>query len=303
MIGVRFANQGGDMLKDGFYTAVGTPLDDSGNILVESLGRQIEDQIAVGASGILIFGTMGMGGCIKTDQYEAGIEAAVAAVGKRCALLVGASDNSVGRMADKLAVTARHDIDGVVVTAPYYFKTGDASLLNFFETTAGLSEKDYYLYDHEPITKHKITFDMVKKLMEIPNVKGIKSGDLVLIKHLSNYAKDKDFAPVFSGSDLFDVAHAFGITRYLDGIFACMPKSIGEAQRCFNQGDATGARSVLRNMMQTRDIMLGIGIWPSFTHAMNLLGYEGNFAPDYELDISDADKKATADVLKRLGEL
>ena len=102
-------------------------------------------------------------------------------------------------------------------TWEHYFKTGDASLHNFFAKTAEMSKTDYYLYDHEPITKHKITFDMVTRLMEIPQVKGIKSGDLVMIKQLSEHVTEEDFSPVFSGSDLFDVAHAFGITRCLDG--------------------------------------------------------------------------------------
>lgn len=291
------------MLKKGFFTAIGTPLDDEGCIVISSLKKQIERQIEAGATGVFLYGTMGMGGCIRNSEYEDGIKAAIKAVDKRCVLLVGASDNSLQRVADKMKIVNKYDaIDGVVMTAPYYFKTGEASLVNFFMKTAAMTKKDYYLYDHEPITKHKLTSGIMAKLMKAPNIKGIKSGDLVLIKQLTETAGE-DFTPIFSGSDLFDVAHNSGITRYLDGIFACMPASTGLLQKYFDSNDAVGANKQLRKMMGVRDEMIAVGIWPAFSYAMNLLGYEGNFSPDYEMDIGDDAKKIVAAGLKKLGEI
>lgn len=291
------------MLNKGFYTALGTPLDSKGCIIKESLTKQIKDQIAAGASGLLLFGTMGIGGCIKNTEFEEGIKIAVAAVNKKCKLLVGSAENSLARVADKMAIVNKYDIDGVVLTAPYYIQTDEATLINFFEKSAAMTTKDFYLYDHLPITKHKITYPMMKKLMGTSNIKGIKSGDLVLIKALTENPEREDFTPIFSGSDLFDVAYPFGVQRYLDGIFACMPKSISNVQKCFNNGDMTGAKAALSHMMEVRDVMIGLGIWPAFSCAMNLLGYEGSFVPDYIKDIDDNAKKIVEDGLRELGEL
>ncbi len=33
--------------------------------------------------------------------------------------------------------------------------------------------------------------------------------------------------------------------------------------------------------MLIRDTMFGVGLWQAFTYAMNLLGYQGHFHPDY----------------------
>jgi putative protease len=70
------------MLKKGFYCALGTPLDQNGNIIKHSLEAHIESQIGAGASGLLLMGTMGMLGCIKSDQYQIAVETAVKAVGE-----------------------------------------------------------------------------------------------------------------------------------------------------------------------------------------------------------------------------
>ena len=58
------------MRKDGFYTALGTPLDDQGKVVKQSFVKQIEDQIASGASGLLVMGTMGALGTIRNSAYE-----------------------------------------------------------------------------------------------------------------------------------------------------------------------------------------------------------------------------------------
>ena len=47
-------------LKKGFYTALGTPVDNDGNIVAESLKKEIDMQIDAGASGLLLMGSMGM---------------------------------------------------------------------------------------------------------------------------------------------------------------------------------------------------------------------------------------------------
>ena len=47
-------------LKDGFYTALGTPLDKDGNLVKESLTKHIKQQMEAGASGLLLMGSMGI---------------------------------------------------------------------------------------------------------------------------------------------------------------------------------------------------------------------------------------------------
>ncbi len=291
-------------MKQGFYTALGTPLDGEGNLIPESLSRQIEDQIAAGAAGLLLMGTMGMLGCIRNDVYEDLVAVASKAVKGRVRLLVGAFDNSLSRVKSRFDILKKYPVDAAVLTPPYYFKMDKPTLMNFFRGAAALTDMDIYLYDHEPITKHKISLDMVTELSGLSNIRGIKSGDLVLIKALYDSTTiKKNFLPIFSGSDLFAVSNIYGIKNYLDGIFACFPATIREVQLCFDKEDFEGAKKGLARLMGGRDEMIALGIWPAFSHAMNLLGYAGNHAPDYELPLSEASKEKVADILRRCGEL
>ncbi len=270
------------MLKEGFYCALGTPLDESGELLPDSLKQHIGDQIKHGASGLLLMGTMGMLGCIRDDQYEPIVAQAVNAVEGRVPLLVGAADNSIARMKARLKALEKYPV-AAVLTAPYYFDMDRGGMLRYFKAAAEGDGIDLYLYDHPFTARRKIELEDVLELAALPRYKGIKTGDAVLIRKLHESKELKeDFTPIFSNSDLFSMGRAFGIRRTLDGIYACFPKTAGEMQRAWDREDLPGGNAAVNRIMKARDGMIALGIWPAFTAAMNLLGYKGNFGPDYE---------------------
>lgn len=288
------------MLKEGFYCALGTPLDCQGRLIPHSLHRHIEDQIEQGAAGLLLMGTMGMLGCIRSDEYERVVQEGVAAVKGRVPLLVGAADNSIARMQQRLAVLNKHPVSAVL-TAPYYFDINRDTAMRYFKAAAEVGNLDLYLYDHPYTARYKLTFDDVLELAALPRYKGIKTGDAVLIKKLLLAKELKaDFAPIFSNSDLFSMGHAFGVQRVLDGIFACFPKTTGAMQRAWNQGDVAAGNAAVERIMAARDQMFALELWPAFTEAMNLLGYEGNFSPDYEPVFDPVKDKQKLDAVRAL---
>lgn len=291
-------------MKDGFYTALGTPYLPDGTLAEAGYRKEIEQQIQAGASGVLAMGTMGLLGCVPEAEYERVIRVACDAVAGRVRVLVGATDNSLTRVKARMDIINKYPVDVVVLTPPYYDRLNNDLLVDFLTKCAAMTEKDVYLYDHVGITQHKLNFAQVKKLAQIPNLKGIKSADLVLIKALHDDPEIKeDFMPIFSGSDLFGVANQYGIKNYLDGIFSCFPATIGKIQKCFDAEDYEGAKYWLKMMMDARDDMLAGGLWPMFSYAMNLLGCEGLFGHDYDPPANEKQKAATEEIMKRLGEI
>jgi 4-hydroxy-tetrahydrodipicolinate synthase len=291
------------MLKQGFYCALGTPLDGEGNLLAKSLAAHIESQLDAGASGLLLMGTMGMLGCVRDCQYGEIVKTAVDVVKGRVPLMVGAADNSIARIRDRLGALNRYDVSAVL-TPPYYFAMTKQTALNCIRTAAGGTKNPVYLYDHPYTARYKFVLEDVLELARIPNVMGIKTGDPILIKSLidSNEIK-KDFTPIFSNSDLFVMGWTYGVRHILDGIFACFPKTIKAAGIALAAGDIEKGKYHLNRMMAARDRMIACGICPMFSEAMNRLGFPGNFAPDYEPSLDENNRKLVSEILSDLGEI
>lgn len=289
-------------LKKGFYPALGTPLDAEGNLIEDSYKKQINAMIEAGASGALCMGSMGAEDGLTYATYAKTAKTAVEAVGGRIPLFIGAMDNSVFCVKERLAMLEGLDFDGVVLTTPFYSTTSVKNLINFFKEAADASEKPLYLYDLPVVTKQKITYDMCVELMKHPNIKGIKTGDIVLARLL--HKNHPDFELLFSNLDIFDVAGAFGLPRVLDGMFTCVPKNSKAFQDCYVSGDMEGAGKYLDNIVKLRDAFIPNGIWPAYTVAMNLIGFEGNYGRGFGThDTVDGEKEAIVKMMKEIGEI
>ena len=294
------------MMNKGFYTALGTPLNEDGTFCAEGMAEQIEQQIEAGASGLLVMGSMGNMTYLKNAEYAKVAQCSAAAAKGRVPVLVGVTDVSIGRVMDRVeALKGISGIDGIVSTVPYYTAVNQDHIFKFYDEIAKQSGRHTYLYDLPVVTKVAISPDTVKKLWNNPNIKGIKSGNLVTQRILMR-AQDRpaDFAQMFSTIDTFDIAYQYGIDKNLDGMFSCTPKTAKKMYEALEAGDQATAGDALDGILALRDLFVSTGcLMSAFTHAMNLLGCKGVFGRDWESDISDEKKAQVTAALQGLGEI
>lgn len=108
---------------------------------------------------------------------------------------------------------------------------------------------------------------------------------------------------VYSGLDTFDIAYKWGIDKCLDGMLSCTPVNTGKLFQAMEAGDYDAAAKYLNVIVGLRDFFLTKDLWPAFSTTMNLLGYEGNFAPDYMSPIKESYVAELREELVRIGEL
>ena len=291
-------------MKPGFVPALVTPLDTSGNLDEASYRKQIEDQIAAGAVGLLSMGSMGQQPYLLNSVCVETARVAVDAAAGRVPVFVGAMDCSIARATERIKSMEHINVTAFVFTAPYYSPCKPNQLYNFFKGVAAATKHNIMLYDLPGVTQAKITYDMVLKLLkEIPNFIGIKSADTQMFRKLKlNPDVPKDFIMVYSGLDTFDVAYKWGIDKCLDGMLPVTPANTQGLFTAMAEGDYAKAAQHLDNIVALRDLMAGCDLWPSFSKGMNLLGYEGNFFPDYVLPFNEANLEKLREKMISIGE-
>jgi len=292
-------------MKAGFVTALGTPLDKEGNLIVESYRKEIEDQINAGAVGLLAMGSMGQQAFIREEICVQVAKTAVETAADRVPVFVGAMDCGINRAKKRLASMEDIEVTGFVFTTPYYHPCTKDQIMNYFKAVAAYTKHQILLYDLPVVTQSKISYDMVLELIrEVPNLAGIKSADQQMFRKLKlNAQVPKEFLMVYSGLDTFDVAYKWGIDHCLDGMMACTPTNSGKLFAAMAEGDYEAAADYLNNIVGLRDFFVAHDLWPSFSVAMNLLGCEGNFAPDYISPLKEGYMAEIRNELIRIGEL
>ncbi|GGD56431.1 dihydrodipicolinate synthase family protein [Paenibacillus nasutitermitis] len=281
-------------MGNSYYPALGTPLDQDGNVLADSLSKHVEDQIRRKAEGLFVMGSMGIQPMIKDSEYVKVARIAAEAARGQCPVYAGVMDNSITRVRDRIDGLKGLKLDGVVTTVPFYFQSTQAEIITFYRAIADTSPYPLYLYDLPGVTQSKIQAPTVIELMRHPNIRGIKSADLALVRILSRSLRDvnQDFEVIYSGLDTFDVAYMYGITKTLDGMFSCTSEITEKMYDSLAAGSHELAAKHLDSIVGLRNLFVEVGIFPGFTYAMNLLGFEGDFHPDYcsRLNPQQADK-------------
>ena len=291
-------------MKYGFVPALGTPLDKDGKLCKESYAKQIERMLEAGAVGLLCMGSMGQQAFISNDVCVEVAETAVKAAAGRVPVFVGAMDNSIKRAKARVASMEHLDLTAFVLTTPYYEVDTPEQVMKYFREVAKSTKHSIVLYDLPGVTNFKITYDMVCQLKkDIPNLIGIKSGDLVLHRKVRLNPELADLQTYFSNLDMFDVAYPWGIGSVLDGMFTCTPVNSKKLIDAMEAGDKAGAAQALDNIVTLRDKMLGWDLWPAYSAAMNLLGWEGLHAPDWVTPSSPEIVALVKAEMERIGEL
>ena len=196
------------------------------------------------------------------------------------------------------------NIAAFVFTTPFYYAVTPRQQICYFTEVAKATKHDILLYDLAAVTQSKITCDTVKTLIRtVPNLKGIKSADQQMFRLLKHDPEvPDDFILVYSGLDTFDIAYKWGLDNCLDGMMSCTPANSKALFGALAAGEYAAAAKALGNILRFRDFMAANELWACYTIAMNLLGYEGIFGPDYvPLHGNDMIPKVRA-VMEEIGE-
>jgi len=292
-------------MKKGFVPALATPLDENGMLMEASYRKQIEDMIAQGAVGLLSLGSMGQQAFLTGSTCIETARVAVDAAAGRVPVFVGAMDCSIQRAIERMKAMEDLDVAAFVFTAPYYSVATRSQMMNYIKKVAAATRHNIMLYDLPSVTQSKITYDMVTQLIrELPNFIGIKSADTAMFRKLKlNPDVPEDFITVYSGLDTFDVAYKWGIDNCLDGMLPVTPKNTGKLFRAAKQGDWDTAACCLNNILDLRDFFSAHDLWRCYSKAMNLLGYEGDCAPDIVDPIKQENVELVRQKMAEIGEL
>ncbi|WP_437223662.1 dihydrodipicolinate synthase family protein [Planctomicrobium sp. SH661] len=264
-----------------FITALCTPLTDDEQLHREGLDAHIHDQLEHGIDGLLVGGTMGAMQLLSDPTYLDLVQQSIQFNAGRAELLVGVGDTSYVRTRDRIRLVEDLEIDGVVIITPYFFKFRQIELIQYCTSLADVSRKPVYLYDLPGLTGSKLEVDTVLKVLEHPNIHGIKCSDHFvntrpLIDQLGDRARVIVAQPL-----LMDVLLKSGVREHLDGIFGLVPQWMQEMKKATVADDWAQVTRIQNDLSELLKFLLAFPapILSSASEVLRQRGIPGNIAP------------------------
>ena len=158
----------------GIVPPVITPLNKDGSLDICGLENLLEHIIGGGVHGLFILGTTGEGPALGINRQKEMIRETVRINNGRLPVLVGISNAALQDTLDVADYAARAGADGLVCAPPSYFMPGEEELVDYFRYVAANVKLPLFLYNMPSMTKINMKPALVKRLAEIPNIRGYK---------------------------------------------------------------------------------------------------------------------------------
>ena len=284
----------------GTFTALVTPFR-NGGIDVAAFEKLIENQIAVGITGIVAVGTTGESPTLSHEERQELIRLAVATAKSRCQVLAGTGSNATQHAVADTKAAEKLGADGALLVAPYYNKPSQEGLFRHFKTIADATALPIMLYNIPGRCGVDVAPDTVTRLAkECRNIVTIKeaSGSVERVSELG--ARLAESFTILSGDDSltlpFMSVGAVGVVSVASNLF---PAEICALVRAYECGDAKLALNLHRKMFP---LFKDLFIEPNPVPIKTALGWRGAMSGEVRLPLCEMSEPNQARLRKTLEE-
>ncbi|MBV8569450.1 MAG: dihydrodipicolinate synthase family protein [Acidobacteriaceae bacterium] len=232
------------MRWQGVIPAMTTPFHHDGTVNHEFLARHARWLVQEGCTGVVVLGSLGEGGTLRTAEKRAVLETVVRAIDKTAPVVAGISGMSTAEAVELAQLAAGIGCSGLMVLPPYAY-TGDwREMKAHVGAVLDATNLPAMLYNN-PIAYHTdfVPEQVQELLQEHPNLHAIKesSADVRRIASLRCLAGAR--LQILCGvDDLIVEAVYAGATGWIAGLANAFPRDsvdlfelalLGEKQRAF----------------------------------------------------------------------
>jgi 4-hydroxy-tetrahydrodipicolinate synthase len=233
----------------GAFTALITPMKESGDVDYEGFRRLVSFQIEEGIDGLVPLGTTGETPTLDEDEEDKLIEIVMEEAKGKVPVIIGTGSNSTKHMVLYTERAKKMGADAALVVTPYYNKPNDSGLIRHFEAAAAVGIP-IVVYNIASRTGRNIPVPLLEKIAQIPGIAGVKeaSGDLNQMGDVIGsiaVPRRETGSPfrVLSGDDVFTLPlAALGGDGIISVISNLVPRRVSELTRACLSGNYEEAR-------------------------------------------------------------
>jgi 4-hydroxy-tetrahydrodipicolinate synthase len=183
----------------GVFPYLVSPIDSSGRIKTDVLGRLSDDLIKAGVHGLTPLGSTGEFAYLNGEQRTAVVQATIEATNKRVPVVAGVAATATDDAVAQAKTYQRLGADGILAILESYFPLKDAQVEAYFRAIADAVDIPVVLYTNPQFQRSDLTLDVIARLAVHPRIRYIKDASTNTGRLLSIMNRCPDMK-VFSAS-------------------------------------------------------------------------------------------------------
>ena len=158
----------------GVFPYLVSPIDSSGRIKTDVLGRLSDDLIEAGVHGLTPLGSTGEFAYLNAGQRTAVVQATIEAANKRVPVVAGVAATATDDAVAQAKSYQRLGADGILAILESYFPLKDAQVEAYFRAVADAVDIPVVLYTNPQFQRSDLTLDVIARLAAHPRIRYIK---------------------------------------------------------------------------------------------------------------------------------
>ena len=184
----------------GVFPYLVSPVDASGQIRADVLGRLCDDLIKSGVHGLTPLGSTGEFAYLSTAQRAAVVQVTIEAARGRVPAVAGVASTATLDAVAQAKAYQKLGADGILAILEAYFPLGDAQVECYFRAIADAVDIPVVIYTNPQFQRSDLSLDVIARLAAHPRIQYIKDASTNTGRLLSIMNRCGDAIGVFSAS-------------------------------------------------------------------------------------------------------
>jgi 4-hydroxy-tetrahydrodipicolinate synthase len=158
----------------GVFPYLVSPVDESGRVKTDVLGRLCSDLIKAGVHGLTPLGSTGEFAYLSRAQREAVVQTTIQTADKRVPVVAGVASTATQDAVEQAQRWQELGADGILAILEAYFPLKEAQVEAYFRAIADAVDIPVVLYTNPQFQRSDLTLDVIERLSRHPRIQYIK---------------------------------------------------------------------------------------------------------------------------------
>jgi 4-hydroxy-tetrahydrodipicolinate synthase len=258
----------------GVFPYLVSPINSSGRVLTDVLGRLCGDLIAAGVHGLTPLGSTGEFAYLDRAQRTAVVRATIEAAAGRVPVVAGVASTATADAVEQARSYQKLGASGILAILEAYFPLKDAQVEAYFRAIADAVDIPVVLYTNPQFQRSDLTLDVIARLAEHPRIRYLKDASTNTGRLLSIMNRCGDALRVFSASAHIPAAvMLIGGVGWMAGPACVIPRQSVRLYDLCRAGRWPEAMAVQRDLWRVNEVFARFNLAACIKAGLQAQGY------------------------------
>src|SRR5260370_1205036 len=286
----------------GVFPYLVSPVDVSGQIRTDVLGRLCDDLIKAGVHGLTPLGSTGEFAYLNNAQRAAVVQTTIEAARGRVRVVAGVASTSTLDAVTQAKAYQKLGADGILAILEAYFPLQDAQVESYFRAIADAVDIPVVIYTNPQFQRSDLTLDVIARLAAHPRIRYIKDASTNTGRLLSIMNRCGDSIKVFSASAHIPAAvMLIGGAGWMAGPACIIPRQSVDLYNLCKAKRWDDALKLQRRLWRLNEAFARYNLAACIKAGLAIQGYEVGDPIAPQAALTPDERKAVEAVLRDIG--